>query len=152
MGLYSKKSVPVRFRGRNLQNVTAKLTRRGIEPWEVQMNEQEEELILNAIERNLGIQLRNANEIRRRIINQGNAVEYNVVVYENNNMNINNNNNNEEILEQERLNQERLEQEEINENYRRWAEGHLLNMMNRRGGRKTSKKHLKRRKTQRKRK
>ena len=129
MGLFTKKSVPVRFRGRNLQNVTAKIIRRGIEPWEVQMNEQEEKLILNAIARNLGIQLGNANEIRHRIINQGNAVEYNVIVQENEN------NNNEE--------RQRREQEELNNEYARWAEQHLLNMMNRRGGskklRKTSK-------------
>jgi hypothetical protein len=135
MGLFTKKSVPVRFRGRNLQNVTAKLTRRGIEPWEFQMNEQEEDLILNAIERNLGFELRNANEIRRRIINQGNAVEYNVIFGINENNNIN---------EEERLEEERRDQEALNE-YARWAEGHMLNIMNRRGGSKKIRKTSKRR-------
>jgi hypothetical protein len=132
MGLFIKKSVPVRFRGRNLQNVTAKITRRGIEPWEFQMNEQEEDLILNAIERNLGFQLGNANEIRRRIIsrgNRGNAVEYNVIVQENDN------NNNEE--EEENNNNE-----EENNEYARWAGNHFLN---RRGGSKKLRKTSKRR-------
>jgi hypothetical protein len=120
MGVFQKKSVPVRVNGRNIPNVTAKIEKRGMEPWEIVMDEQEDELIIEAILRNQPIH--QPYEIQRRIGNNDNFVEYRFV-----NLNNNNNNNN---------NQYNNNQNQYNEEYGRWAAEHLLNMMARRGGRK----------------
>ena len=121
MGAIQKKSVPVRVNGRNIPNVTAKIEKRGMEPWEIVMDEQEDELIIEAILRNQPIQ--QPYEIQRRIGNNDNFVEYRLVIFNNNNNNnnrYNNNNNNNRY----------------NEEYGRRAAENLLNMMARRGGRK----------------
>ena len=107
MGVFQKKSVPVRVNGRNIPNVTAKIEKRGMEPWEIVMDEQEDNLIIEAILRNQPIQ--QPYEIQRRIGNNDNFVEYRLVIFNNNNNNQYNNNN------------QRL----INEDYERWAADRL---------------------------
>ncbi len=93
MGQLQKKHVPIRINGTNIPNLIIKLERKGLQPWEIITDEQENELIIDAIERFIDRPITEYNEIMRRIDPSSNFVEYKVI-FNNHNNNYNNNNNN----------------------------------------------------------